>query len=58
MLYPVLKRLFDLVMAGLGLLLLLPMGLLIALLVKLSDGGPVFYTQIRIARLGEPRLNL
>lgn len=54
MLYPALKRCFDLVMAGLGLLLLLPMGLLIALVIKLSDGGPVFYAQIRVGRFGRP----
>jgi lipopolysaccharide/colanic/teichoic acid biosynthesis glycosyltransferase len=52
MFYPVLKRLFDLVMASLGLLLLLPVGLLLALLIKLSDGGPIFYTQIRIGQWG------
>jgi lipopolysaccharide/colanic/teichoic acid biosynthesis glycosyltransferase len=50
--YPVLKRLFDVAMASLGLLLLLPVGLLLALFIKLSDGGPVFYTQIRIGQFG------
>ena len=54
MCYPVLKRWFDLVMAGLGLLLLLPLGLLIALIIKLSDGGPVFYNQRRIGQFGRP----
>lgn len=54
MCYPVLKRLFDVVTAGLGLLLLLPLGLLIALIIKLSDGGPVFYTQRRIGQFGRP----
>lgn len=52
--YAVSKRLFDLVCAGLGLLALLPVGLLLALLVKLADGGPIFYTQIRIGKLGRP----
>src|SRR5450759_358678 len=50
--YPVLKRLFDVAMASLGLLLLLPVGLLLALFIKLSDGGPIFYTQIRIGQFG------
>jgi len=52
--YPVSKRFFDVLFAGLGLLLLLPLGLLIALCVKLSDGGPVFYTQARIGQSGRP----
>src|SRR5438093_250933 len=52
MFYPALKRLFDVVMASIGLLLLLPVGLLIALFIKLSDGGPVFYTQVRIGQFG------
>ena len=48
------KRLFDIVCAFIGLLLLLPLGLLLALLVKLSDGGPVFYGQMRIGQFGKP----
>lgn len=52
--YPILKRLFDVVLAGIGLLLLIPAAGLIALFVKLSDGGPVFYTQIRIGQFGRP----
>lgn len=50
--YHLLKRMFDVVMASLGLLLLLPVGLLIALFIKLSEGGPIFYTQIRIGQFG------
>jgi exopolysaccharide production protein ExoY len=42
------KRLFDVVFAALGLLVLLPAFLLIALAIKLSDGGPVFYRHRRI----------
>jgi lipopolysaccharide/colanic/teichoic acid biosynthesis glycosyltransferase len=52
--YAVSKRLFDIVCASIGLLVLAPVGLLIALLVKLSDGGPVFYRQIRIGQFGKP----
>ena len=54
MLYPFTKRLFDIVCASLGLLFLLPLGLLIALLIKLSDRGPIFYAQTRIGQFGRP----
>lgn len=52
--YPAAKRLLDVIAAGFGLLLLLPLGLLIGLAVKVSDGGPVFYGQTRIGRAGKP----
>ena len=42
------KRLFDVVFAAVGLLLLAPTILLIALAIKLSDGGPVLYRHRRI----------
>ena len=46
------KRLFDVVATSLGLLVVgLPM-LLVALLVKLGDGGPVFYRQERVGLHG------
>src|SRR6267142_699577 len=48
------KRLFDIVCASVGLLVLLPVGLLIAVFIKLSDGGPVFFRQIRIGQFGKP----
>src|SRR5207302_4512784 len=40
------KRTFDLVVAGVGLLLISPILLVIALLVKLSSPGPVIYRSI------------
>lgn len=43
-----LKRLFDVVGSGTLLLVLLPLMAVIALLVKFSSPGPVFYTQERI----------
>ena len=52
--YPMTKRLFDIMLASLGLLLLIPAALLIALLIKASDGGPVFYAQVRVGRFGRP----
>jgi lipopolysaccharide/colanic/teichoic acid biosynthesis glycosyltransferase len=47
------KRLFDLTLAGLGLLLLAPLLLLIALAVKLDSRGPIFYRQVRVGRFGQ-----
>ena len=46
------KRGFDIVGAGLGIIALSPLFLLIALLVKVSDGGSVFYGHRRIGRGG------
>jgi lipopolysaccharide/colanic/teichoic acid biosynthesis glycosyltransferase len=48
------KRFFDLALTGLGLLVLWPGLLLIGLIVKLSDGGPMFFRQQRVGRLGKP----
>jgi lipopolysaccharide/colanic/teichoic acid biosynthesis glycosyltransferase len=46
------KRTFDLVGAGLGVVLLAPLLALLALLVKAEDGGPVLFTQERIGYRG------
>ncbi len=46
------KRLFDLLGASLGLLAVSPLLIVIALLVKLEDGGPVFFRQQRVGRYG------
>jgi lipopolysaccharide/colanic/teichoic acid biosynthesis glycosyltransferase len=42
------KRPFDLLVSSLGLLGSLPIWLLIAVSIKLDDGGPVFYSQERV----------
>jgi undecaprenyl-phosphate galactose phosphotransferase/putative colanic acid biosynthesis UDP-glucose lipid carrier transferase len=42
-----LKRSFDVVAAGLGVLLLSPLMLMTALLIKLDSRGPIFFTQTR-----------
>ena len=44
------KRLFDLLATGLGLLMLGPLFLLLAVLIALDDGRPVFFRQQRIGR--------
>ena len=49
-----LKRAFDLCAALLGLLLLGPLFLLIALAIKLESPGPVFFHQERIGQHGRP----
>lgn len=49
-----LKRFVDLLIASIGLLVLLPLLLLIALLIKLDSPGPVFFRQERIGLHGRP----
>jgi lipopolysaccharide/colanic/teichoic acid biosynthesis glycosyltransferase len=44
------KRVFDLVVATIGLVLLLPVFSLVAVLVKLDSPGSVFFTQDRVGR--------
>lgn len=48
------KRTFDLVGAGVALLLLAPLLLVVALVVKLDSPGPVFFRQERVGRHGVP----
>lgn len=44
------KRVFDIVASGVGLLLLSPLFLLVAVWIKLDSSGPVFYRQVRVGR--------
>ncbi len=46
------KRTFDLLAAAIALFILLPVFLLIALLLKLTSAGPVFYRQERVGKEG------
>jgi len=48
------KRVFDLFWSILGLAVLSPLLVMVALLVKWEDGGPVFFRQVRIGRDGRP----
>ena len=43
-----LKRIFDIIFSSLGLILLLPLNILIAILIKLDSKGPVLYVQDRV----------
>ena len=45
-----LKRSFDISLAGLGLILSSPLWALIAVAIKLEDGGPIFYGQPRVGK--------
>jgi lipopolysaccharide/colanic/teichoic acid biosynthesis glycosyltransferase len=49
-----LKRVFDVVTAGLGLIALLPILGLIAVVIRVTSAGPVFYGSTRIGRGGKP----
>ena len=44
------KRLFDIVASGCGLLALSRMLLIVALWVKLDSKGPIFYRQVRVGK--------
>ena len=50
--YSIPKRVFDAALAGIGLVCSLPLWIIIALAVKLQDGGPVFYPQERVGKGG------
>ncbi len=52
--YPIAKRLFDLVVAIAGLMLLAPLLLIIAVLVRWRLGGPVLFRQKRPGLRGQP----
>ena len=47
------KRLFDIVASGLGLILLCPLFLILAIWIKLDSKGPVFYRQVRVGRFNK-----
>ncbi|WP_288278177.1 sugar transferase [uncultured Prevotella sp.] len=44
------KRLFDIVASGLGLVVLCPLFLILAIWIKCDSKGPVFYRQVRVGR--------
>ena len=45
-----LKRIFDIVASGCGLLILSPLFLVLAIWIKCDSQGPVFYRQVRVGR--------
>lgn len=48
--YAFIKRTIDILFSGMGLVILSPMLLIVAACIKLYDGGPVFYKQIRLTK--------
>lgn len=47
------KRLIDIVFSAVGLLILSPVMLVTAIAIKVTDGGPVFYKQVRLTKNGK-----
>ena len=47
------KRLFDILLSFLGLILLSPLFLLVAFLIKSTSAGPVFFRQVRVGQHGK-----
>lgn len=48
----ILKRIFDIIVAGLLLIILSPVFLILAILIKTDSNGPVFFRQVRVTRYG------
>ena len=47
------KRVFDVVVSGIMLILLSPFFLILAIAFKIDSKGPVFYRQVRVTQYGE-----
>jgi exopolysaccharide biosynthesis polyprenyl glycosylphosphotransferase len=48
------KRVFDSVLAALGVIFLLPVFTTIAAMIKMESRGPILYSQVRIGKFGRP----
>lgn len=48
------KRMFDIVVSAVMLVLLSPVFLVLAVVIKLDSPGPVFYRQVRLTQYGKP----
>lgn len=51
--YHGMKRLFDIVAATCGIVMLSPLMIIIAVLIKAEDHGPIFYKQVRVGKNGK-----
>ncbi|HDN78947.1 MAG TPA: sugar transferase [Chloroflexi bacterium] len=49
-----LKRIFDILIASIGLIAFSPLMLIIAILIKLDSPGPIFYRAPRVGKNGKP----
>lgn len=47
------KRIFDIIASGFGLIVLSPLFLILAIWIKLDSQGPVFYRQVRVGRFNK-----
>ena len=47
------KRAMDIVFSAIGLVMTSPFFLIIAILIKFTDGGPIFYRQVRLTKNGK-----
>lgn len=47
------KRTVDIIVAGMAAICALPFAIPVALAIKLGDGGPVLYSQVRVGRFGK-----
>ena len=52
--YPLFKQFFDVSSASVALLLLSPILLITAILIKIDSKGPVIFKQQRLGRYGKP----
>ncbi|MCL1512590.1 sugar transferase, partial [Parasaccharibacter sp. TMW 2.1884] len=53
--YRTIKRMFDIIASLIGLILVSPLFLIVAIAIKIEDpSGPVFYTQTRLGKRQEP----
>jgi lipopolysaccharide/colanic/teichoic acid biosynthesis glycosyltransferase len=48
------KRLIDIILSSMALILLSPLFAVVAILIKVDSAGPIFYRGIRIGRYGKP----
>ena len=51
---PLIKRVFDIIFALIALVLLSPVFLVVSIMIVISDGFPVFFTQVRPGKNGVP----
>ena len=49
----IMKRIFDLVLTSIAFIIFSPIFLIVAIAIKLEDGGPVFYKQERVTKGGK-----
>lgn len=52
--YAIVKRFMDIILAGLGIVLTLPLWILIGAAIRMESKGPVFFTQLRAGKNGKP----